>query len=107
MDELTQLTIALTPLLTGPTAGLVTVLILVALLGAIAYYQVFPIVSRSWERQARSMEQVAASLILVQSTLDSMSKENSFRFAQLENEMVDIRRMAAGAASAEAAKKKT
>lgn len=74
----------LTPLLTGPTAGLATVLLMLGGAGVLTYYGFLPVLSRSWERQNAALESTTAAMRGVQSALEALAHETSQRLGAIE-----------------------
>jgi len=72
METLVQLAPYFTQIFTGPTAGLATVLLLIGGAGWLAWKGVFPILSKSWERQNKAMEAITAAMGSIRESMDAM-----------------------------------
>lgn len=109
-DDLAKLIEALTPLLQGPTAGLVTVLVLVLGIGWAVTTQFLPawrsaqdLKNRSLERQNDLQEKTALILQAVQSAMEDLADRfehththTHLRLEKLEDRVADVVKEVAG-----------
>ncbi len=72
METLVQLAPYLTQIFTGPTAGLATVLIIIGGAGWLTWKGVFPILSKSWERQNKAMEAITVAMGSIRESMEAM-----------------------------------
>jgi hypothetical protein len=87
----TELVTALTPLLTGPTAGLATVLLLLLGAGGLTYWGFLPLLRASWDRQNKALESTTLAMQGVQAALEKLTHESSTRFTAIEADIEKMR----------------
>ncbi len=81
---------ALTPLLTGPTAGLATVLLLLGGVGLLTYWGLLPILRSSWERQNKALESVTSAMQGVQAAMEALTDETKQRLTAIEADVEKV-----------------
>lgn len=94
METLIQLAPYFVQIFTGPTAGLATVLLLIGGAGWLTWKGVFPILSKSWERQNKAMEALTVAMGSIRESMEAMrnaieahTAEVDRRLARMESEI--------------------